>query len=262
MDRKASILFFICVFAIVVTPAHAQTRTALKELRVATSTWSPYVDVKRRNKGLAVDLAVTILQRAGYTARVHIEKWPRTLDGARIGIYDIIAAAWHSTEREERFVFSEPYLFNEIKFIKRKNTRASFDTLEDLMPYRIGIVGGYAYDDAFDSATWLEKIPNNHVIQNLLSLVSGNIDLTLGDQWVIRYELSQYLTNSIKDLEFLPKPLTRKGLHIAISRSHPAHEKIAADFNRALKDMKDDGTFDKVLDGHINDLKHLTEQAL
>ena len=221
-----------------------------KQLKLVASAWPPYVDENLPAKGLAMDLVSTALTRAGYTPSITIETWPRALEGTEIGIYDVIAGAWYSDERARHFAFSEPFYMNEIKFIKRKERGIVFNNLKDLDNLRIGIVEEYAYGDEFARATNFIKVTRNHVIQNLLTLTAGQIDLTLDDALVIRHELQQYMPSQIKDLEFLPKPLDRKGLHVAITRKHPDHKKIAMEFDKAIAQMKADGTYKKIIKKH------------
>lgn len=230
-------------------------------LTVAGSTWSPYTDESRPGKGVAAEIVTVTLERAGYAPKIVIEAWPRTLEGAKIGVYDAIIAAFRTLEREERFAFSQPYLRNEVKFIKRKNRRIEYETLADLKGLLIGVVRGYAYEDEFDSSRQLVKVQNNHVIQNLLKLRQGQLDLTLDDRWVLLHEIGQYMPSAAAELEFLPKPLAVRPLHFVVSRKRPDHDKIIADFNRAYAAMQADGTLKEILDKHLQDLARLQEQA-
>ncbi|UCE90415.1 MAG: amino acid ABC transporter substrate-binding protein [Pseudomonadota bacterium] len=220
------------------------------ELKVATSTWPPYVDKNLEKNGLAVHIAMTALERAGHTPVLKIESWPRTLQGVNVGVYDVIAAAWYSDERAQAFTFSKPYLVNQIKFIKRKGAPIQFNSLADLKGRTIGIVQNYAYGAEFDQASGLIKIATNHVIQNLLRLSQGQIDLTLDDERVLHHELKQYMSQTADQFEILPKPLSENGLHIAVSKKNPAHKEIAAAFEKAIDKMKADGTYKAIIDLH------------
>jgi polar amino acid transport system substrate-binding protein len=106
------------------------------------------------------------------------------------------------------------------------------------------------------------KLPSNHLIQNLLKLQQGRIDLTLGDKWSVRHELTEYFPTAIKDFEFLGKPVAARTLHAVVSRAHPEHDKIVKAFNKALKSMKADGSYEKILDVYRNRLVKLTETPL
>ncbi len=239
-------------------PAQAES----EPLRVALDPWPPYVDKSRPSLGVATDLVITALDRAGYATNVSFDKWARILEGTEIGVYDVIVAAWRTEEREKLFEFSEPYLFNEIKFIKRKGKPYTYEKLSDFKGLLIGTVDSYAYSPEFDETKLLIKVPSNHVIQNLLLLRQGRIDLTLDDQWAIRHEIAAYMPSAASEFEFLPQPLARRGLHLLVSRAHPKHKEIVAAFNKAVKEMKADGSFDKIVQKHVKDLAHLQDSPL
>ncbi len=225
-----------------------------KALRVAANTWPPYVDESLGGSGLAMEIVSTAFERAGYPIRVYIQSWPRTLEGARVGVYDVIAAAWYSDERAATLAFSKPYFHNEIRFLKRKGADIHYRQLSDLKGLLIGVVRDYAYGEAFNHSPDLVRVGANHVIQNLLRLMQGRIDLTLGDELVLRYQMKAFMPNAMQNLEFLPKPLERKGLHIAVSKENPAHQRIVADFDKALAQMRADGTWQRIVDSHVEHL--------
>ncbi len=224
--------------------------TSASELKVTASTWPPYVDPQLPESGLVINIVNVALTRAGYMTALTFDTWPRALEGTKIGIYDVIAGAWYSDERSEYLAFSQPFIINEVKFIKRKGRLIVYNTLEDLRGLVIGIVRDYAYGAEFDNAAYLIKVPQNHVIQNLNNLFSGRIDLTLADERVARYELRQYMSGDMSELAFLPKPLSAKGLHIAVSKRRPDHAKIVSDFDSAITAMKKDGTYMEIMKNH------------
>ena len=125
-----------------------------------------------------------------------------------------------------------------------------FESLADLKGLMVGIVQDYAYDDAFNQSRDIIKIPERNLIQNLLKLTQGRIDLTLDDELVLQYEINRYMPNSISELEFLPKPLAVRGIHIGVSRENPDHAKIVAAFDKAIQEMKKDGSFDSIVAKH------------
>lgn len=221
-----------------------------ENITVVVNSWPPYVDKTLPGKGLAMQIVTAAMQRKGYQTKVAIETWDRALEGLNVGVYDVIGAIWKIPQREQTMLFSEPYLVNQIKFFKKKSTPVSFQSLDDLSGYLIGTVRNYAYDDAFVQSEKLLKIPANHIIQNLLKLREGQIDLAVGDERAISYELNQYMHGQAQDYDFLPKQLAEQGLHIAASKQNPAAKKIIAAFNQAIHEMQADGSLQKILDNY------------
>ncbi len=220
-------------------------------LSIVAKEEAPYIGNELPNQGLSIEIINTAFERAGYKTNFVFETWPRAYEGALINIYDVIGSIWHTSEREKDFVFSDAYLFHEIKFIKRKvDTNIKFNNLDDLQGLLIGTLKGYAYRDDFTQSRKFIKMQQNHLIQNLLFLTQENIDMTLGDVRKIRYEINKYMKRSMKNLETLPQALSKRGTHIAVSKSNPAHAEIIVKFNKALAAMKRDGTYDAIIKKH------------
>jgi polar amino acid transport system substrate-binding protein len=238
MRRIVAALFLLLA---VVSPLRAA------DLVVVSDTWPPYTDNELPGKGLAINLVTTALKRAGYPVSVKFESWPRTMEGVNIGVYDVIGAMWYTDERAKAFVFSEPYLTNIVKVVRRRDVNFPFNNIADLGGKRIGVVKDYAYGKNFDSADFLTTYPSNHVIHNLLDVSQGKLDATLDDELVLRFVIKRYLGSMGKQLEILPKPVSSRGLRIAVSKANPDHQKIVASFNQAMAQMRNDGTFKKIV---------------
>ena len=125
-----------------------------------------------------------------------------------------------------------------------------YDSFADLIVMIICIVADYAYDESFNQSRDLFKIRERYLLQNLLNLTQGRIDLTLDDEIVLQYDINQYIPNSMAELQLLPKPLAVRGIHIGVSRENPDHEKIAAAFDKAIADMKKDGSYELNVSKH------------
>ena len=234
-------LTVLIVSSLLVSSVHAA------QLNIGTSFWPPYVDPKLPGQGLAISIVTAAFERAGYKPVVTIGPWDETLQKTMLGQSALIAAAWKTAAREKDLIFSDPYLVNEIKFLKRRGAKLRFANLSDLAGLRVGVVYLYAYDEAFDADPRFVKVSETHIVPNLLQLLAGNIDLTVGDERTLRYEISWHLQDRKKELEFLPTPLATRDLHVAVSRRDPQAEALIRDFNRGLEEIRQDGTYKKLL---------------
>jgi polar amino acid transport system substrate-binding protein len=52
------------------------------------------------------------------------------------------------------------------------------------------------------------------------------------------------------DVDFLPKSLSENSLHVLVSLKRADHQQIVMDFDKAIADMKADGTYDKLIKLH------------
>lgn len=221
-----------------------------ESLRLVANTWPPFNDVNLLNNGLSSDLVITALKRAGYSSSYFQVPWARVLYGLQASDYDIVVSAWYDAERTGYGVFSEPYLVNRIRFLRRKGTDVQFRTLSDLGSNSIAVVRGYVYQRDFDSDPSLLRVPVVDFAMGARMLAAGRVQLTLEDELVARHYFQYELRGTESQLEFLPEPLSENGLHILVRKSHPHAEEIVARFNQAMQGMKADGTYAKIFAAH------------
>jgi polar amino acid transport system substrate-binding protein len=231
--------------------ANAAEPASDASLGLVGSLWSPYIDPLRPNDGLATELVTAALTRAGYQVASKIETWPRAYEGAASGVYDVVIAVWQTPEREKELLFSEPYLFNDIVLMSKKGRTLPFRSVDDLVGFTVGVENEFAYGGGFDERADIKRVVNNSLIENLLLLRRGKVDLVIADRWSLYYAL---MPDAVSELEMLPNALVRRALHVGVSRARADASKIVADFNRALVTMNDDGTYRKILDKHTGSL--------
>ena len=221
-----------------------------QKLRLAGDAWAPYADVSLLNGGLSTDLIRTALGRAGYATEYEQVPWARAVHGVSEGRYDILINAWYSEDRTRIGQFSGEYLINRLRFLKRKTSSIDYQSLTQLHPYSIAVVRSYAYSPAFDSDAELKKVLVASFSTAVRMLAAGRVELTVEDEYAARFALSREPDEVRDNVEFLPKSLSENSLHILVSLKNPEHEKIVADFDKAIAAMKADGTYDKLFKLH------------
>ncbi|WP_296179301.1 substrate-binding periplasmic protein [Pseudomonas sp. UBA1879] len=221
-----------------------------QKLRIAGDAWAPYSDLSLINGGLSTDLVRTALGRAGYTTEYEQVPWARAVHGVSEGRYDILINAWYSTERTQIGEFSGEYLVNRLRFLKRKTSDITYQTLPQLHPYSIAVVRSYAYSPEFDNDPDLKKVPVASFSTAVRMLAAGRVELTVEDEYAARFALSHEPADVRGNVDFLPQSLSENGLHILVSLKNPDHAKIVADFDEAVAAMKADGSYDKLFKLH------------
>lgn len=58
--------------------------------------------------------------------------WARAEESVKEGSVDILPNMWFTKEREKSFLYGEPYLTKEVKFIKRKGDNFEYDGINSL----------------------------------------------------------------------------------------------------------------------------------
>ena len=216
-----------------------------QELEMTASTWSPYVDGRLYEHGVAIAVAGTALERAGYNPSLTVGSWPQVLIATQNGTYDVLVGVWFTDERSAELAFSEPFLNNEIKFLKRSDSDIRYRSIDDLIGLRIGVVNDYAYSREAVSTTGIDIAVAGSVRENVESLLAGELDLVLADARVAIYEVNQLV--AAKNVTLLPEPVMTRGLRIAVSRARPDHNEIIEAFNAAIVSMRSDGSYDSLL---------------
>jgi len=223
---------------------------AAEKLRLVADAWPPFTDATLVNGGLATDIVSTALARAGYASDFEQVPWARALLGVGEGRYDVLVNAWYNDDRTKLGQFSDEYLLNRVRFIKRKDAPIEYNNLQQLHTYPIAVVRGYAYSSEFDEDAALQKVPVHNFAMAVRMLAADRVKLTLEDEYVARYYLARESAKVRNSVEFLPKPLSENSLHILVSLKNPEHEQIVAGFDREIAAMKADGSYERLMKQH------------
>lgn len=216
-----------------------------EELRLTASDWAPYVDSTRYGFGSVPTMVTTAFERAGYDVELEFEPWPDSIEKTASGEYHVLIGAWRTGAREESLAFSDPYLVNEVTLMKMSNNPARIRVRDDLIGMRIGIVGDFAYaNQPYDTAD-LDIVEFGDVTSSVEALLAGDIDVVIGDRNVLRHQVDLHTAGATVDV--LPIALERRSLRIAVTRQRDDHEEIIAAFDKAIDEMKTDGTYNSIL---------------
>jgi polar amino acid transport system substrate-binding protein len=217
-------------------------------LRLMANTSPPYADIRLPERGLALELVEHVFSGTAIKTDISIENWSRAVEGAKLGVYNGLAAAWYSDERAEELLFSEPYLSSKLIILKRRKETRHFTSLKQLSGARIGVRTDYAYGVDLASIPRLTQVQENHLIQNLLNLQNGRVDFVIGDRRTIIHQLNEYMSDKLNLFSVTDIKLDPVARHVAVSRSLEGHEKIIAEFNAALAATRKDGSHQAIVD--------------
>jgi polar amino acid transport system substrate-binding protein len=229
----------------------AQGIAGEKHVILTSAEFPPYCGEQLESPGVVVEVIVEAYKRVGYTVEIQYRPWKRALEEAKEGAYDGTFTLWHTTEREQWFLFSESLeVPNQISLLKRKGEDIPFNTLEDLKPYTIGIVRGYANPPEFENATYLQKEEVKEDVFNLKKLLGKRIDLVLIDKGVGMFLMKNQFPESQDAVEWLEPPLQVIPQYLGISKKTADSQQKLDDFNLGLKRISEDGTLQKILSSY------------
>lgn len=231
----------------------AEYKSETPKLKMAGHVWEPYISNQLPANGIAVNLVTAIMARAGFDVDMQFMPWQRVSEGLISGDIDLSVASWFNETRSQETQFTDPYLTNNLVIVKRKNDPLTFTSVNDFKQfvnkkgYRLGIFEGFGYGEAFNEiAPLLSLNYYKYCTQMVRDVATKNTDIALLDHW-LAFSNMQTQKNVADHLEVIPAPLITQGLHVTISHKNPQYKDIAAAFNRALKEMKADGSYQAIL---------------
>ncbi|OMH31864.1 hypothetical protein BGP75_16645 [Motiliproteus sp. MSK22-1] len=231
----------ILVLLSAIAPAYADKLVAVQ------NPWPPYLGPELEGQGLSGQIVREALRRQGHELEIRFLPWARALRMVKNGGADLLVAAWWTQERSEYLRFSEPYVQNNLKFIKRKSDSFEYAGLQSLSGKRLGLIRSYGYGDELTNAKNYHKVVNLDLVSNIRMLLAGRIDLTLEDELVARYTMYQEDPVLLNTVSFTERALNSKWLYVASGLRHPKNKEYVAAFNRGLKSMQEDGTLERYL---------------
>ena len=226
------------------------TAFALEKIRIANSEWEPYSTEADPEGGFATEIVRTALARAGFEIEMYWATWARVTLDVREGRADATFNMYHSPERAERLDFSEPYSLVEVVFFARRDHDIPYRRLEDLAPYRIGVVKGAIHSPAFEAADYLNKETVSSLRSNLKKLLLGRLDLVVENRLVAIRALKDMAGSPLDRLQILSPPLSSQALHFAASKTYNGQTRVIDRFNRELVRMRKNDVISAILKRH------------
>lgn len=241
MKKFLSFIFFIMLLSQAV---------ASEKIVLTTLDWEPYIGKSMDDNGYVGEVVREAFKRGGYEVVFKFFPWARTVKLATEGKVDGYFPEYFSEELSKHSVVSDPFDGGPVGFFKRKGYELEYKTLQDLKSLKIGVVRGYVNEKNFDAATFLKKEEVTTDLLNIKKLLKNRIDLFVADKFVGFYTLKKEMPNMLGQIEFVDPALALNNLYVCISKKAKDYDKKITAFNKGLKSLKADGTFDKILKKH------------
>ncbi|GAB6095528.1 transporter substrate-binding domain-containing protein [Desulfatiferula olefinivorans] len=219
-------------------------------IKLASLNWEPYIGESLTSQGYVAELVSEAFKRSGFDVEITYLPWARVVKLSEDGVYDGYLPEYYSDSLNEKFLVSDPLPGGPLGLFKRKESVIPFKGLEDLKPFRIGVVRGYINTAEFDAADYLNKDEATDDLQNFKKLLKKRVDLVVSDQYVGIYTIKNHMPDALNLVEFISPPLETKDLFLCISKKASGHTLKMKVFNENYRKMKEDGTVDRILAKH------------
>ncbi|SEL93001.1 amino acid ABC transporter substrate-binding protein, PAAT family [Roseateles sp. YR242] len=212
-------------------------------LRIACEGTYPPFNFKNEKGELAgfdVDIAKALAAKLGVKPEFTTTEWSAILAGLQAGKYDVIVNQVAATdERRKTFDFSGPYVISYPQLIVRANETRKLDTPADLKGKKIGVGQGSNFAALAKSIDGVEVRTYPGATEYLQDLATGRIDAAMNDSLLIPY-LKAKTRLPVKAGAPIGKPESNA---IPFRKGSP---KFQAAIDKALDDLKKDGTYAKI----------------
>jgi len=217
-----------------------------QDLKLVADVWPPFTNAEGE-KSILSDLVQEALEGIQIKSSMKILEFNEVLDQVNSGKYDGSPGLWISPERQEKYYFSKPYLYNQLVLVGKKGSDVSADTFKELEGKKIGVINNYAYGD-FENNKEIVIVPGISNQKNLENLLSDKIDYMLVDALLIQYMLKHQLNDVTQHLAIGQNPLLVKSLHLALGKKVENAEEILNQFDEQIAQMVANGSFNELLE--------------
>ncbi len=232
----------LAMAAAVANPIHART------ISMCTLNWEPFYGEELPRGGFFTDIVRTAFERAGHEVTTQFMPWARAKVEVEQGDRDVLLGAYYNEERAETYLASDAIYTAEVGLVALESLGVeSFDSLRELSDYTIGFGRGFTVNEEFDNADYLDKEAAEDLELNVNKLYAGRVDMIAGSFENIRY-IAQQQGRDVSKLVFLEPALQQSTLHIMVSRAIDDGEQILADFHKGLREIREDGTYEGILE--------------
>lgn len=241
MKIPAALLFAILVF--LGTPANAQ------EIRVVTEDFPPFQWVEDGELvGPSIDVTRALLQATGTKATIEVYPWARAYKIATTEKNVLLLSPGRNAERENLFKWLGVIMHRNMHLWKLKERQdIVVERLEDAKNYKTAVVRSdvrtqFLLENGFVPHTHLHVVPFNKLVIRLL--FKRRADLIMENNG-LPFKVEKLGLNFDELEKVLHVPELSGGVYGAFSLKTP--DTVVNRFRDALKQLKDEGEFDKII---------------
>lgn len=224
-----------------------------KTLTFVCSEFPPYI-YKHNNaiKGFNKEILDEIFKRMNVEIEYKFYPWARAVKMIKAGKADAIFPFFKNPQREVYTDYSNSFTSEPTSMYILKDSNISYSgDLKELSSYRFGRVRGFSSGVAFDAAV-KEKIINVEDSRkgdlNLKKLLNKRFDILVDNRYFILHELKK--SDALHRVKELKPVLTNNKAYLGFSKKRD-HKAIIKQFNIILEEIKEDGTYDEIINSYF-----------
>jgi len=212
---------------------------------VGDEQFAPYSFVTAEDdtpRGLDVELVDAVLREAKVNYDIRLYPWERVKRMLDRGEVQMAFQFAGTPLRQQQYELVGPLRSGSTVFMTTAKTALSdWKSLDDLSPYVIGQVRGYAYEENFDRADLARDTTAQNPRQLVSMLLAGRIDIIVGDRVQLQYFVREQRAQ--EQVRILPRPLIQMPRFVAFAKGDSER---ARQFSEALVRLRKSGTLGKI----------------
>ncbi|MBF0573715.1 MAG: transporter substrate-binding domain-containing protein [Desulfamplus sp.] len=245
MVRKVWIMVLLLIVFLPISTIAEQ-----KKIVILGTDWEPYTGGNLPENGFFSEIAVKSLEKRGYKVEVKIVPWKRALETTKLGNSDGLLGASFTEERTKFFHYPKYYWESASHFFMKRGKQKNFTTIEALCPATIGILAGSFYEERFKKIECIKLDPAPSVNLNIRKLIGGRFDYLLESKDSVNYIMKKEFPSEIDSIQPLLPPYEIDRIFLVFSKKNPNYQQISDDFDKGVKMIQENGTYEEILKKH------------
>jgi ABC-type amino acid transport substrate-binding protein len=243
----------LLIMSSLVMTCHADALAIVGDDKAKPKNW---LDSAGQPKGIMIDLLSEVSRRTGIEFTYDLSPWNRALTLSSNGKGAIIGFS-KTAERQQRWDFSEPMYTDELVIVTTKAKAFDFTGLASLTGKRLAIKKGSSYGDDFEKARQngdIAIVESTDRAGQMRMLELDRVDAVLISPGRVALETviaeNEWLQKHRDDFAILQPPYKEDPNYLGIPKSM-GKSHLLQDINKALLDMRKDGTYQTIVDKNI-----------
>ncbi|MDC0254729.1 transporter substrate-binding domain-containing protein [Bacteriovoracales bacterium] len=218
-------------------------------IKMTTLDWPPFYGKNLKDGGFFTALTNEVLKLQNHSLKVDFLPWARAVSQGKRGKYHALLGCWYTKEREKHFIFSKTNVDSTPHFLARPDSTIKIEKFDNLYGYTIGLIRGYALSPQLKEAISTKKVrkleaSSHEALFKLLKV--KRIDLVLENSTVMKAKLKKKWPSKAFNLKKVGSSFIDGFLYICWSRKKDGTQKISEDFNKGLKTIIENGTYERL----------------
>ncbi|GGX66779.1 substrate-binding periplasmic protein [Saccharospirillum salsuginis] len=220
-------------------------------ITIRADSWCPMnCEPGTTQPGYMIEFAREIAEQNGHSVDYQTMPWRRAVDSVREGQFDCVVGAYVEDAPDFRFP-DEHWGLDQTAVYAKADSDFAYDGLDSLQGEKIGVIGGYAYSDAFDAfaeqnpdvVQWLNA--DNALENNIRKVLAGRLTATLESPAVMGHKLkSMGVQSQMKRVGYLGEG---SEMYIACSPAKAATAGYVTMFSEGTRQLRDSGRLQEIL---------------